>query len=128
MLASRRGGLFYGPFVPDTRGTGRFPPAVRIRASLLGFPLGEMTIANAERFGHVLELEVGWRFLLQPVARCLMREADGLGSQASWRHLAWRLPAADADARALASRLGFQAVGTAGDEVELQRPIGDASR
>jgi hypothetical protein len=71
---------------------------------------------------------VGWAWLLLPVARCLVREAERLGPEALWKHLAWRLPAADAGARALASWLGFQAVGTAGDEVELQRPIGDASR
>jgi hypothetical protein len=128
VLASRRGGLIYGPFVHDTRGTGRFPPAVRLRASVLGLQLGELTIANAERFGHVLELEVGWAWLLLPVARCLLREAERLGPEALWKHLAWRLPAADAGALAFASSLGFQPVSTTGDEVELQRPIGDVPR
>jgi hypothetical protein len=127
VLALRHGGLLFGPFVPDTRGTGRFPPAVRLRASLLGLALGEMTIANAERFGHVLELSVEWGFMLRPVARRLLHEAEVLGPQASWKHLTWRMPAADAAARALASSLGFQPVSTSGDEVVFERTIVDAS-
>jgi hypothetical protein len=127
VLASRQGGLFFAPYVRDSRGTGRFPPAVRLRASLLGLAVGEMTIANAEHFGHVLELSVEWGFLLRPVARSLLREAEVLGPQASWKHLTWRVPAADADARAFASSLGFQPVSTSGDEVVFERTIAAAS-
>lgn len=126
MLAGRHGGVFYRPFVRDTTGSGRFPPAVRIRASVLCFPIGELTITNAERFGHVLDLSVGWPWPSGPVASCLVREAEALGPQAAWTHLAWRLPPADASARAFARSLGFQPVSAAEDEVLFQRPIGAA--
>lgn len=126
MLAARHGGVFYRPYVPDTTGSGRFPPAVRIRASLLCFPLGELTIANGERFGRVLDLSVGWPWLFQLVAGCLVREAEALGPQAAWKHLAWELPPKDAEARSFARSLGFQPVSAAEDEVLFQLPIGKA--
>lgn len=123
VLASRHGGVLFGPFVPDTRGTGRFPPAVRIKASLLGVQLGELTLENAERFGRVLDLSVGWPWLSRPVAGCLVREAEALGPQAAWSHLAWQVPASDASARSLARSLGFRPVSAAEDEDLFQRPI-----
>lgn len=113
--------------MPDTRGTGRFPPAVRIRASLLGVQLGELTIENGERFGRVLNLSVGWPWLFRLVAGSLVREAEALGPQATWKHLAWQLPPKDAEARSFARSLGFQPVSTAEDEVLFQRPIPDPS-
>ena len=116
--------MLFGPFVPDPRGTGRFPPAVRIKASLLGVRLGELTIANAEHFGRVLDLSVDWPWLSGPVAACLVREAEALGPHAAWRHLAWQIPASDPSARSFARSLGFRPVSAAEDEDSFQRPIG----
>jgi hypothetical protein len=128
VLASRKGGMTYGPFVRDARGTGRFPPAVRILASVWGLSVGELLIANGPNVGDVLELRVDWAWLREPVARCLVREADALGSQASWKQLSWRLRAGDEQARAMASALGFQPVASEGDDVVFERPIGELPR
>lgn len=126
VMAVRSGGLFSGPFIPDTSTRHRFPPAVTLRASVLGLPAGELTIANADHFGRVLDLSVTWPWPVRPVAVRLMREAEALGRQAEWRHLAWRLEAGDAKRRALATWLAFKPVSPTGDEGLFERPLGHA--
>src|SRR5687768_2161876 len=123
VLASRQGGIFFGPFVPDTRGTGRFPPAVRLRASLLGVSLGELTIANDHLFGRVLDLSLQTSWLSRPVAASLVREAAALGPQAAWRCLSWELPSSDRAARSFAHALGFRPVSADAEEKRFERPI-----
>jgi hypothetical protein len=90
--ALRNGGLSLGPFVRDTTTRHRFPPAVCLKASVLGLAVGEMTIANEDHFGRVLDLSVGRLWPKRLVARRLVREAESLGRQAEWTHLDWQLP------------------------------------
>jgi hypothetical protein len=125
VLAHRNRGLFLRPFVRDTSTRCRFPPAVTLRASVLGLPVGELTIANGDHFGRVLALSVAWPWPVRPVALRLMREAAALGPQAQWNQLAWWLDAGDAKTRALATSLGFQPVSPRADEVLFERLIGD---
>ena len=127
VMAVRSGGLFSGPFIPDNSTRHRFPPAVTLRASVLGLPAGELTIANADHFGRVLDLSVAWPWPVRPVALRLMREAEALGRQAEWRHLAWRLDAGDAKRRALATWLAFKPVSPTADEGLFERPLGCAN-
>ena len=123
VLAARHGGMIFGPFVPDTRGSGRFPPAVRLRATLFGVPLGEMTVANEQTSGRVLDFSIGSSWLARPVAAALVREAGDLAPQAGWDSLCWDLPSGAAPVRALARWLGFRPVSAAGDEPRFERPI-----
>jgi len=125
VLAPRNGGLFFRPFVRDTSTRHRFPPAVTLRASVLGLSVGEMTIANDDHFGRVLDLAVAWPWAVRPVALRLMREAEALGPQGEWKYLAWRLGAGDVKTRALATWLAFQPVSSRADEELFERPIGD---
>jgi hypothetical protein len=125
VLTPRHGGLFFRPFVRDTSGRYRFPPTVTLRASVLGLPVGEMTIANGGHFGRVLYLSISWPWPVRPVALRLMREAEALARQAEWKHLAWRLGTDSAKTRALATWLAFQPVSPTADEVLFERPIGE---
>ncbi len=128
VMALRNGGLFSGPFVPDTSGRHRFPPAVTLRASVLGLPLGELTIANRDHYGRVLDLSVSWRWPVRPVARRLMAEAEALGRQAEWKHLAWRVAADDVKTRTLAAELAFRPARSADEDGDaLERPLSGES-
>jgi len=126
VMALRNGGLFSGPFIPDSSTRHRFPPAVTLRASVLGLPVGELTIANGDRFGRVLDLSVSWPWPARPVAVRLMQEAEALGRQAEWKHLTWRPADGDAKERALATWLAFKPVSSAADEGLFERSLGDA--
>ena len=127
VLASRQGGVFFGPFVPDTRGSGRFPPAVRLRATLFGVPVGELTVANEHGRGRVLDLSIGSSWLARTIAAALIQEAAVLASQAAWESLCWELPGRDASLRALARSLGFRPVSADSEELRFERPIGTSA-
>jgi hypothetical protein len=123
ILAARQGGVFFGPFVPDTRGSGRFPPAVRLRATLFGVPLGELTLANEHTTGRVVDLSIGSSWLAHRIALSLILEAAALAPQAGWESLCWELPSEAASVGALARALGFRPMSAAPDELRFERPL-----
>ena len=127
VLASRHGGVFFGPFVPDTRGGGRFPPAVRLRATLFGVPMGELTVANEHGRGRVLDLSIGSSWLARAIAAALVREAATLAPQAAWESLLWDLPRRDDSLVRLARSLGFRPVSAEAEELRFERPIASSA-
>jgi hypothetical protein len=99
---------------------------VRLRASLLGIPLGELTIGNDRQFGRVLDLSIGSSWLSRTVAATLVQQALALAGQADWRSLLWELPPADPEARAFARWLGFQPCSDDADERRFRLPADGA--
>jgi hypothetical protein len=75
---------------------------VRLRATLFGVPVGELTVANEHGRGRVLDLSIGSSWLARAVAAALIQEAAALASQAAWEALCWELPGRDDSLRALA--------------------------
>jgi hypothetical protein len=119
LLVPSAGGLSSRPFVPDTTDRGRFPPRIRLTASLLGISLGTLELSGKDGIGRILNLSVRSEWPRTSVAARLLEETERVARIATWSLLEWELPPEETKLRAKAQQRGF----TGADDGLLQKPL-----
>jgi hypothetical protein len=117
------GGVFERPFSPDRSRRGRFPPVVRLQATVAGVNLGTLEILSARDAGRIGALGIRWILPAKMVAMRLFQEAESLAPLAGWKHLEWRMAGEDSASHGLAGSTGFRLLKHEGPEVVLQRSL-----
>ena len=117
------GGVFERPFSPDRSRRGRFPPVVRLQATVAGVNLGTLEILSARDAGRIGALSIRWILPAKMVAMRLFQEAESLAPLAGWKHLEWRMAGEDSASHGLAGSTGFRRLKHEGPEVVLQRSL-----
>jgi hypothetical protein len=115
LLVPTMGGLSARPFVPDTTDRSRFPPRIRLEATLLGARVGALDMSTENGDGHIRQLSVSGVWPRGAVATRLLQETERVARLASWTRLTWELPADDPTTRTLARACGFDEVAAEGD-------------
>jgi hypothetical protein len=119
LLVPSAGGLSSRPFAPDTTDRGRFPPRIRLKASLLGISLGTLEVSGKNGVGRILDLSVPVSWPRTSVAARLLEETERVARIATWSLLQWELPPGETKLRAKARQGGF----TEADDGLLQKPL-----
>jgi hypothetical protein len=121
LLVPTAGGLSSRPFVRDTTDRARFPPRIRLEATLLGASLGVLEMTSGEGVGRIRHLRVGRLLPGEVVAGRLLSETERVAPLASWKRLEWDVPADQGQpaSRAWAERQGFAPA----DDGALHKPL-----
>jgi hypothetical protein len=118
-LVPTAGGLSARPFAPDATDRGRFPPRIRLEATLLGASMGVLDMRGENGVGHILNLSVHGPWPRGAVVGCLMRETEEVARLAGWNLVVWELPSEETGQRAWAQSHGF----TAADQGFFQKSM-----
>jgi hypothetical protein len=123
LLVPTAGGLSARPFVPDRSDRGRFPPQIRLEATLLGLPVGRLDMIGDHGVGRIVHLSVRRSWPREAAASRLLDEVEGVARLAGWKLVVWDPAPEENSTRAWAEQHGFSAV----DEGLLQKPLPEAA-
>ncbi len=126
VLVPQWGGISQRPFVPDRAHRARFPPLIRLRATLLGLRMGELEVADAGGAGTVQALTLRYRWMRERVAARLFGGLLELAPRAVWERLLWRGAPGDRQLSQLAQALGFRPAQSADDAITFELNLVDA--
>jgi hypothetical protein len=123
LLVPIAGGLSARPFVPDTSDRGRFPPQIRLEASLLGLPVGRLDLSGEDGVGRIVHLSVRRAWPHEPAASRLLDEVESVARLAGWKLVVWDPAPEQKSTLTWAEEHGFSAV----DDGLLQKPLPQAA-
>ena len=119
------GGISEHPLALDRR-EARFPSRVRLQATLLGIPLGELEVVSSGSAGQVGSLALRFGWMGERVATRLLDGLVQLAPKASWNRLVWRVEPGEQRLGRLARSLKFVPTHGSADEIVFERSLVDA--
>ena len=119
------GGISERPLALDRR-EARFPSRVRLQATLLGIPLGELEVVSSGSAGQVGSLALRFGWMGERVATRLLDGLVQLAPKASWNRLVWRVEPGEQRLGRLARSLKFVPTHGSADEIVFERSLVDA--
>jgi hypothetical protein len=120
------GGISEHPLALDSGEGTRFPSRVRLQATLLGIPLGELEVVSAGGAGRVGSLALRFGWMGEPVMARLLDGLVQLAPKAAWSRLVWRVEPSEQWLSRLARSLKFVPTHGTGDEIVFERSVVDA--
>jgi hypothetical protein len=119
------GGISERPLAPDRTERSRFPPRVRLQATLLGIQMGELEVASAGGAGRVRALVLRHGWMKERVMARLLGGLLQLAPLAPWERLLWRLDPGEQRLSRLARALEFRPASSASDAILFERSLVD---
>ena len=110
VLVPTANGLSARPFVPDTTDRGRFPPRIRLEATLLGTSVGVLDMSSENGVGHILNLRVRGAWPHGSTAARLLQETERVARLAAWNLVVWELTAEQTEPRTWAQGQGLSLI------------------